>query len=131
MSFINSEVQPSLANWFKPLVGRRAYDQKNVENARAITNTAIAILETHFLKTGNKYFLGQDITLADLFTASSLSRGYQYVFDKKWQSRYPQVTKWFTTVINLPIWKAVVPRFTMIEEAVSGEGLNIRAEPLR
>lgn len=121
MSFINSEVQPSLAKWFKPVVGRRVYDQKSVENASATTNTAIAILETHFLKTGNKYFLGQEITLADLFAASSLSRGFQYVFDTKWQNRFPQVTKWFTNIINLPIWQAVVPTFTVIEDAVTRE----------
>lgn len=122
MSFVNSEVQPHLANWFKPLVGRRTYDQKNVETASNSTNEAIAILEKHFLKTDNKFFLGQEITLADLFAASSLSRGFQYVFDNKWQSKFPRVTEWFSTVIQLPVWRAVIPKFDIVQEAVSRQG---------
>lgn len=119
MSFINSEVQPSLANWFKPLVGRRMYDQKNVETAKKTTNTAIAILEAHLLTTGNTYILGHEVTLADLFAVSSLSRGFQYVFDTNWQRTFPTVTKWFLNVIHLPIWKAIVPEPTIVTEAVS------------
>lgn len=115
MSFINSEVQPPLANWFKPLVGRRTLSPERVEEARKTTNRAIAIFEQHLY--GRQYLVGDALTTADLFAASSLSRGFQYVFDKDWQQSFPQSTRWFKEIVVLPIWKNVVPETTIIENA--------------
>jgi elongation factor 1-gamma len=98
MSFVNSEVQLPLANWFKLLVGRRVYDKENVEDAAKLTNKAITVIEAHL--RSNTDFLGQGLTLADIFAASSLSRGFQYVFDKEWQEITPHVTRWFANVVN-------------------------------
>lgn len=115
---MNSEIQPSLANWFKPLVGRREYNEDRVIQARDLTNAAIVILETHLQKAETKYLIGEQLTLADLFAASSLSRGFSYVFDKEWQGRYPEVTRWFRNVVDQPIWRAVIPEPVIVEEAV-------------
>lgn len=116
MSFVNSEALPNLGNWFRPLIGRDPYNKKNVEDAKKATLQAIAVLETHLLV--NTYFVGERITLADLFAASLLSRGFQYTFDKEWRGQYPAITRWFETITNQPVWKAVVPEVIMIDEAV-------------
>jgi len=116
MSFVNSEVLPNLGNWFRPLTGRDPYNKKNVEDAKRVTLEAIAVLETHLLTS--TYFVGERITLADLFAASLLSRGFQYTFDKEWRGQYPAITRWFETITNQPVWKAVVPEVIMIDEAV-------------
>ncbi|KAK5094908.1 elongation factor EF-1 gamma subunit [Exophiala xenobiotica] len=116
MSFANSEVLVNLGTWFRPLIGRDPYNKKTVEDAKARTLEAIAVVENHL--TVCTYFVGERITLADLFAASLLSRGFQFVFDKEWRSQYPATTRWFETITNQPVWKAVVPETTMIEEAV-------------
>lgn len=116
MSYINSEVLAALAGWFRPLIGRDVYNKKNVEDAKTKTLETIAVLETHFLV--NTFFVGERITLADLFAASLVSRGFQFVWDKEWRELYPNTTRWFETITNQPVWKAVVPNVIMIDEAV-------------
>lgn len=118
MSFVNSEVQPHLANWFKPLIHRRAYDEGNVERARNVTNRAIAIVESDLASKGCTFLIGDSLTLADLFAVSSFSRGFQYVFDADWQQQYPRVTKWFRCVVEQPIWRKVIPEPVFVREAV-------------
>lgn len=115
MSFVNSEVQPHLANWFKPLIGRRPYNAENVRIAGERVNRAVAVLESHLQST---YLLGESLTLADLFAASSVSRGFQYVFDSHWQQSYPRVTNWFMQVTGLPMWRRIVPEPVIVSVAV-------------
>lgn len=119
MSFVNSEVQPHLANWFKPLVGRRQYIAEDVQAARGKTNRAVSIIEDSLQNT---YLIGANLTLADLFAASSLSRGFQYVFDAEWQQAYPEVTKWFKHIVSLPIWRRVIPEPVIVTKAVEYYG---------
>lgn len=116
MSFINMEVQPSLADWFKPLVGRRVYCKDKFDNAIMITNQAIAVVEAHL--RGKQFLATDKLTLADLFAASSLSRGFQYVFDKQWQQSHPETTRWFTSIVNTAMWRRIIPEPTLIEKAV-------------
>lgn len=118
MSFVNSEIQPAQANWFKPLLGLRAYDEKNLQIAKDTVNKAVGVLENYLRTAGHTYIVSDNVTLADLFAASSLSRGFMYVFDKEWQANYPYVTKWFRNLVDQPIWRNVVPEPVIIEEAI-------------
>lgn len=116
MSFSNSEVLPNLGGWFRPLIGRDPYNQKSVTDSKNAALKAIHVLEQHFLV--NTFLVGERITLADLFVASQIARGYQYVLDKAWRAENPLVTRWYETVVNQPIWKAIVEKPIFIEEAV-------------
>jgi elongation factor 1-gamma len=116
MSFSNSEVLPSLSGWFRPLIGRDPYNQKLVQDSKNAAFKAIHALEQHFLV--NTFLVGERITLADLFVASQIARGFQYVLDKPWRAENPIVTRWYETVINQPIWKAVVKEPIFVEECV-------------
>lgn len=116
MSFSNSEVLPPLSGWFRPLIGRDPYNQKFVQDSKNATSKALKVLEDHFLI--NTFLVGERITLADLLMASQLSRGFQYVLDKAWRAENPNLTRWFETIVNQPIWKAVVKEPIFIEEAV-------------
>ncbi|KAK5090687.1 elongation factor EF-1 gamma subunit [Lithohypha guttulata] len=127
MSFANSEVLPNLGNWFRPLIGRDPYNKKNVEDAKNATLEAVAVLETHFLI--NTWFVGERITLADLFGASLMARGFQFVWDKEFREKFPSLTRWYETVTNQPVWKAVVPEPIMVEEAVKYTPPKKEAKP--
>ncbi|KPI37668.1 Elongation factor 1-gamma 2 [Cyphellophora attinorum] len=100
MSFSNSHLLPAIGSWFRPLIGRDPYNKKN----------------SHFLV--NSFFVGERLTLADLYVASQISRGFQYVLDKEWRSENPNTTRWYETIVNQPIWKAVVEKPVFVEEAV-------------
>ncbi|KIW96849.1 uncharacterized protein Z519_02240 [Cladophialophora bantiana CBS 173.52] len=116
MSFSNCEVLPNLSGWFRPLIGKDTYNKKMVDDHKKAALDAIHVLEQHFL--AHTFLVGERITLADLYVTSQISRGFQYVLDKEWRAENPNTTRWFETVTNQPIWKAIVAEPIMIEEAV-------------
>lgn len=116
MSFANTELLTAIAPWFRPLIGKDPYNKKSVEEAKKTSGERMKVVEDHFLV--NTFFVGERITLADLFAASLLARGFQYVFDKEWRSQYPNSTRWYETIVNQSIWKAVVAEPIFCEKAV-------------
>ncbi|KAL3957838.1 hypothetical protein ACCO45_008416 [Purpureocillium lilacinum] len=101
MSFFNSEFVPNFGNWFQPLVGKIPYNKKTVDDASKAVAKATTVVEKYL--TRHTYLVGERITLADLFCASLLHRGFQYFFDKEWRSQNPATTRWYETVVNQPI----------------------------
>lgn len=116
LSYFNSEVLTNLGGWFRPLVGRDPYNKKNVDEASKAAERAVDVIEKHLLT--NTYLVGERITLADLFAAGIISRGFQYVYGKEWRDAHPNVTRWYSTVYNQPIYSAVVDPLSFIDEAV-------------
>jgi len=114
MSYFNSEVLPSLGSWFQPLQGRIPYNKKNVEEAQAKALKVVSAVEAHL--ANNTYLSGERITLADLFGTALISRGFQYFFDKAWRAEYPNVTRWYETVYNQPIYTNVAGKLNFIDE---------------
>lgn len=94
-----------MGGWFRPLLGRDPYNKKNVETAQEKSNKALQVLEDHFLI--NTYLVGERITLADIFVTSLVARGMELVLDEAWRSEHPNVTRWFQTIANQPMFKAV------------------------
>ncbi len=119
MSFANSEVLPSLGGWFRPLIGRDPYNKKNVEDSKKAVENKLKVLEDHLMI--NTYLVNERLTLADIFTASILGRGFQFFFDKEWRSANPSVTRWFETVTNQSIWTDVAGKFELIEKAIPNQ----------
>ncbi|MCJ1282992.1 hypothetical protein MMC26_002319 [Xylographa opegraphella] len=116
MSFANHEVLPTIAGWFRPLVGRDPYNKKNVDDSMKAALKVVGVLEQHLLI--NTFLVGERITLADIFTAGVITRGFQYFFDKAWRSANPNVTRWYETVYNQPIYSAVADKLNFIDEAM-------------
>ena len=116
MSFANHEILPSMGNWFRPLVGRDPYNKKHVDEAQAAANKALSVVEQHLHI--NTYLVGERITLADLFAAGIIHRGFQFVLDSKWRTEHPNITRWYTTIHNQTMYSAVMPDMKLIDEAV-------------
>lgn len=74
---------------------------------------AIATVEEHLQH--NTYLVGERITLADLFAVGVIARGFEFFFDKKWRQENPNVTRWYETVYNQPIYSAVAPKFELLD----------------
>lgn len=129
MSFSNSELLPSIGGWFRPLIGKDPYNKKSVDDAKAAATKVLKVLEQHFLV--HTFLVGERLTLADLFTASQIARGYQYVLDKAWRSQNPNTTRWYETIVNQPIWKAIVEQPIFVEEAVKYTPPKKEAKPAK
>jgi elongation factor 1-gamma len=114
LSYFNNEVLPTLAEWYLPLLGRKSYNKKAVEDSSKVALKAVAVIEEHLLH--NTYLAGERITLADLFGAGIITRGFQYFFDKKWRADNPNVSRWYETVINQPIYAEVAEKLNFLDE---------------
>ncbi|KAI9158750.1 Elongation factor 1-gamma 1 [Paramyrothecium foliicola] len=112
MSYANTEILPKLAGGYRPLLGLDPYNKKNVEESLKAAQKTVDVVEEHLLH--NTYLVGERITLADLFAAGIISRGFQYFYDKAWRSANPNVTRWFETVVNQPIYSAVANKLEFL-----------------
>lgn len=119
MSYANTEVLPALGGWFRPLIGRDPYNKKNVEDSKQTALKTVQTLEDHLLV--QTYLVGERLTLADIFAAGIISRGFQFFFDKEWRSSHPNVTRWFETVSNQSIYSDVADKLDFIEKAIPNQ----------
>ena len=127
MSFANTEVLPALGGWFRPLIGRDSYNKKNIDDSQKRTALCLKTLEDHLLV--NTYLVGERLTLADIFSAGLVARGFEYVFDKEWRSEHPNVTRWYETVANQPIYSEVAGKLNFIEKAIPNQPPKKEAAP--
>ena len=116
MSFGNSELLPALAGWFRPLTGRDPYNKKTVEEGIQRSLKTLDVLEKHL--TANTFLVGERLTLADIFTASMATRGFQFVLGSDWRNANAATTRWYETVVNQPMYKAIVENPVFIEEGL-------------
>ena len=114
MSFANQEVLPPLGAWYRPLLGLEPYNKKTVEDSLKSALKAVAVLEEHLLH--NTYLVGERMTLADLFVAGIVARGFEFYFDKQWRQENPNVTRWYDTVIHQEVYSAVAPENKYIDQ---------------
>ncbi|KAJ9142719.1 Glutathione S-transferase domain-containing protein [Pleurostoma richardsiae] len=114
LSYFNSEVLPSLAAWYRPLLGKDPYNKKHVEEASKTALKVISVVEEHLLH--NTYLVGERITLADLFAVGIIARGFEFFFDAKFRQENPNVSRWYETVYNQAIYSAVAPKFELLDK---------------
>ncbi|KAJ5203962.1 Elongation factor 1-gamma 2 [Penicillium cinerascens] len=105
MSFANSELLTHFGAWYRPLLGLEPYNKKTADESAKVAIKYMAVLEEHL--TANTYLVGERITLADLFTASLLTRAFATVLDKKFRDAHPAVSRWYNTIVNQEDFKAV------------------------
>lgn len=119
MSFANHEILPGISGFFRPLIGRDPYNKKSVDDNMKAAYTTVDVLEEHLLH--NTFLVGERVTLADLFVTSVITRGFEYLFDKDWREKHPNVTRWYTTVFNQSIYSDVHGEPKFIDEALKNQ----------
>ena len=83
------------------------------------TQAKLKVMEDHLMI--NTYLVGERLTLADLFTVSMISRGFQFFFDKDWRAANPSITRWYETVYNQPVYSEVADKLNYIEKAIPNQ----------
>lgn len=81
MSFANTDLLASLANWVLPLVGRYPYNKKAVEDSQAETERLCKYVDD-FIKE-RTFLVGERLTLADIVMAAHLIPGFSKVAFQK------------------------------------------------
>ena len=68
------------------------------------------VLEKHLVK--NTFVVGHRLTLADLTLVSNLHSGFTRVMGKEWRNKYPNVMRYYTTVVNQRAIGGAIPAST-------------------
>jgi elongation factor 1-gamma len=109
IAFSDTELYPWVSKWLYPLLGYWKPDVEVTENAKESAKKSLEILNKVLLT--RTYLVGETITLADINVASFLFDLYQLTFEPSFIAPYGNVTRWFTTIVNQPHFKAAYGEF--------------------
>lgn len=116
LSFSNSELLPTSAKVFGPIIGRVPYNKKQVDDSSAYLAKVVGVFESRL--TNYTYLVGERISFADYFAASQFIRGFNYLFGAEWRKAHPAITRWFQTVVSQPLLKNQVGQIELIAKPV-------------
>jgi elongation factor 1-gamma len=100
-----NELAAVAAAWLYPIMGYAPNDEARVEKAKTDCKRALGALNVHLLD--RTYLVGECVTLADINVATFLHHLYELVFEPEFIAPFKNVTRWFTTIVNQPNFKAV------------------------
>ncbi|KAJ4145767.1 hypothetical protein LMH87_004603 [Akanthomyces muscarius] len=114
MSYFNTDLLNALAGQYLPLLGRATYNKQAVNDAAKESEKTVAVVEKYLLE--HTYLVGDRLTLADLFSAGIISRGFEFFYDTKWRQAHPATTRWYETIVNQPIYSDIVGKVQLIDK---------------
>ncbi|KAH9807103.1 hypothetical protein DFH28DRAFT_1101474 [Melampsora americana] len=116
--FFSSELAGSLCEQIMVLAPyNMPYNKVNVTNAEKKAAGLFEVLDK-FLHS-RTFFVGERITLADIFIASHLSWAAGSLLDASWKAKYPNVARHFHTIIHQPAFvSASGGEITLLEKRV-------------
>jgi len=71
--------------------------------------------------THHTFLVGERISLADIVVAAALYRLYKMVFEPTYRKAFPNVTRWYLTVVNQPNVKSVIGEVELCEKMAVAE----------
>jgi len=111
IDWVRGDLELAGSVWLYPIYGLIPNNPKATENAKQDIRKAMGILNNYL---ANKSFLvGDDVTLADIVVACSLTPLYTKVFDEAFRQGFENVNNWFLNIINQPNFLKVQPEFSM------------------
>ncbi|RKF79957.1 Glutathione S-transferase psoE [Golovinomyces cichoracearum] len=127
MSFANQDLVGTCPEWLYPFLFDFPYNEKKAEESFKKTLIALKAIEEALVD--KMYLAGECMTIADLFTACIMRTIFQWKLDKKWREENPNTTRWYTNVINQPLFSDSCESFPFIDEAVQYVPPKKESEP--
>jgi elongation factor 1-gamma len=105
MDFCAAELETPAQLWMGPILGHHL-PHDVAAKSHGVVLAALAVLEKHLaLRT---YLVGEGVTLADVTAACALLYPFKFAMDAAARAPFPNVTRWFHTIVNqAPVQKAV------------------------
>ena len=111
MCFTNTELLPAIGGCILPLLGKPQIIRHNVEDCLRAMHKECKLIDNRL--AGNKYLIGERLTVADLFTVSALAGAYM-VFHKELRPQYTWMTRWFDEIYSIPMYKEVAGHLPLL-----------------
>jgi elongation factor 1-gamma len=106
IEFANHEIQLPSDAWLYPIWGYAPNHPAATAKAKEDVKKLLKILNDHFLN--HTYLVGERVSLADIIVALTLYALYTNVLDANFRKPFPNVTRWFQTILNQPQSVAVI-----------------------
>lgn len=100
------EINPTSANLVYPCMGIMQFNKQNNERAKEELKNVLQLLN-NYLRT-RTYLVGERITLADIAVACDLLLLFQWIIEPSLRQPYPNVTRWFSTLIHQKEFQTVI-----------------------
>lgn len=125
LSFANTELMPALGSWLRPLLGADPYDPALAAAAKENTLTVTDTLGKRL--ADRDWLVGKErgqLTVADVFVASMLARGLQFVLDEEWRRAHTVIMEWFVRVRELE-WVKKAIKVEMCKETITPQAQRV------
>ncbi|KAI8923895.1 hypothetical protein BC831DRAFT_468629 [Entophlyctis helioformis] len=119
LALADNEFGPAQAAWIFPILGFFPPNEVATKKAQEDVKRTLAALDKHLLT--RTFLAAEHVTLADIVLALSLVNFYKLVLDPAFRAPYKNVTRWFTTCVNQPHFKAVLGTVELCEKAKVAE----------
>jgi elongation factor 1-gamma len=117
LSFVNGDVLPTAAQVFRPLIGDGfPYNKKSIDDNSRLLDLQMTIFEARLAEY--TYLVGQRVTFADVYCAIMIHKPFTLIWGTEWRKKYPNVTRWFKTIVHGKIVAPVLPDFKFAEKPV-------------
>ena len=100
VEFADKEINPQICSWCFPFLSLSSYNELDIEIAQQHIYRSLKVLDDTLLYKA--FLVGNHITQADISCTSALYLGFKVVLGVTWQCNFPNVTRWFNTMINQP-----------------------------
>jgi len=115
------EITPVSATLVYPCMGILQFNKNHNERAKDELKHILQLLD-NYLHT-RTYLVGERITLADITIACDLLLLFQWIIEPSIRETYPNVTRWFLTLINQKEFQAVIgDGFQLCEKTAQFDG---------
>ena len=101
-----NELELPAVMWLFPIFGWMPNDIDRTNAAKKDVLSALTTLDAHLADC--TFLVGNAVTLADIIVVSTLVSPFKMVLDANQRKRFPHLLRYFTTLINLPHFKAVL-----------------------
>ncbi|KAF0682950.1 Aste57867_24963 [Aphanomyces stellatus] len=125
--FVVNELEVPLAAIMYPIFGYRAFDSEIEKKAFEDLKKTLQVLENHLLL--RTYFVGEQITLADIAVFGALIYPFKFALDKDFRKPYSNLIRWFQTVAAQPEFAAVVGDVPLCDNATLADGATAKEAP--
>lgn len=114
VAFSTNELELPASLWYYPVLGTIPAVPAVTGKAKADLANALKVLNNYL--ADKTYLVGHKITLADITVASTLVYPFKFVADAGYRAAFPNVMRWFNTLVNQPAFEAVIGNVVLAEK---------------
>jgi len=106
IDFCTHELELAATMWLYPVIGYMPHNP--LATAKAKEDVVVGLKTLEAALTQATYLVGDQVTLADIVVASALVYPMKLLMDAKFRAPFPNVMRWFNTMVHQPQFLAVV-----------------------